>query len=360
MKAIRFHSPVILAAALALVLAGRARADESSSSVAFSDPSKPGTLRIRLPHGAVSVHGADVKEITVASELAPVSSAPRKDGLRVLSATASYVLSEKANVVSLEYGTDGYGGAPADFEVTVPRDTSIVVANSTHGDIACTGVTGDIDIKTLSGDVSLHEVSGGALVETLNGDITVGVKSLAQSKPLSFSSMNGKITIRIPPDAKAAIRFRTHRGVILTNFDDKALVTKTEIFRRAPRKEAKSRSAEKEKDKAGAATDEESGDAALTSRDSDEADGDWHAELRTSIREAADEAAMAAREAAEAVHEGLAEARIEISGAIPPNAPIPPLPPMTGGKVVSGTLNGGGAEIQAATLNGDIVLKKAE
>jgi hypothetical protein len=360
MKAIRFHSPVILAAALALVLAGPARSDESSSSVAFSDPSKPGTLKIRLPHGGVTIHGADVKEITVASEMAPVNSAPRKDGLRVLSASASYVLAEKGNVALLEYGTDGYGGAPADFEVTVPRDTSIVVANSTRGDIACTGVTGDIDIKTLSGDVSLHEVSGGALVETLNGDITVGVKSLAPSKPLSFSSMNGKITIRVPADTKAAVRFRTHRGVILTNFDDKALVTKTEISRRAPRREAKAHSADKDKDKAGAAAEEESPDRNMESRGSDDSGGDWHAEIRDSIREAADEAAMAAHEAAEAVHEGLSEARIEISGAIPPNAPIPPLPPMTGGKVVSGTLNGGGAEIQASTLNGDIVLKKAE
>ena len=31
-----------------------------------------------------------------------------------------------------------------------------------------------------------------------------------------------------------------------------------------------------------------------------------------------------------------------------------------GGKVVAGTLNGGGVEIQAATLSGDIILKKAE
>jgi hypothetical protein len=36
------------------------------------------------------------------------------------------------------------------------------------------------------------------------------------------------------------------------------------------------------------------------------------------------------------------------------------LPPMTGGKVVSGTLNGGGVQIQAATLNGDILLKKTD
>ena len=55
-----------------------------------------------------------------------------------------------------------------------------------------------------------------------------------------------------------------------------------------------------------------------------------------------------------AIKEGLAEAHVEISGS------FPPVPPMTGGKVVTGTLNGGGTQIQAATLNGDIILKKAE
>jgi hypothetical protein len=54
------------------------------------------------------------------------------------------------------------------------------------------------------------------------------------------------------------------------------------------------------------------------------------------------------------------EVRIQLAGVMPPNAPFPPLPPMTGGKIVSGALNGGGGEIQAATLNGDIVLKKLE
>jgi len=31
---------------------------------------------------------------------------------------------------------------------------------------------------------------------------------------------------------------------------------------------------------------------------------------------------------------------------------------MAGGKVVSGTLNGGGSDIQIATMNGDIVVRK--
>jgi hypothetical protein len=283
--------------------------------------------------------------------------------MRVLSASASYSLSEKGNVVTLEYGAEGYSGGSADFDITVPHDTSIVVANSFHGDFDCTGVSGDIDVRTMNGDVKLGDVSGGALVETLNGDITVAVKSLAQSRPLSFSSMNGQVTIRVPADAKAAIRFRTHHGTILTNFDDKTLVTRTEISRHMHKKAPKAGSAGKAQPP-GAPQEAGPGAAPAAAEPetsaADESDSDWHAEVRDSIRDAAMEAAAAAREAAEAVHEGLAEARAQLSGVLPPITPIPPLPPMTGGKIVSGTLNGGGVEIQAATLNGDIVLKKAE
>lgn len=363
MKTTRFHTPLIVAAALALAIAGPARADDASSSIAFSDPSKPGTLKVRVWHGQVSVHGADVKAVSVSSESAPANSAPRTDGLRVLSASASYVLSEKGNVVTLEYGIDGSSGSSADFDITVPRSTSVIVGSSVHGDVACAGVSGDIDVRTLNGDVKLSDISGGALVESMNGDITVGVKSLAESRPLSFTSMNGRVTIRVPADAKAAVRFRTHHGVILTNFDDKALVTRTEISRRRS-KAPKAASPDKAP---GASGDDVPGQAtaAEPAQDSDDSrrpgsDGDWHDDVRESIRDAAEVAADAAREAAVAVHEGLAEARVEISGVMPPNMPMPPLPPMTGGKIVSGTLNGGGVEIQAATLNGDIILKKAE
>jgi hypothetical protein len=157
--------------------------------------------------------------------------------------------------------------------------------------------------------------------------------------------MHGEISIHLPLDSKANIRFRTHRGVILTNFDDKALVTKTEISSRTAR--AMKVKADKDEDPVAAV-----GAVPATRADSDsDSDGDWHAEVRDSIREAAEDAAMAAHEAADALHEGLSQMHAEMG--------FPPLPPMTGGKVVSGALNGGGVQIQAATLNGDILLKKA-
>jgi hypothetical protein len=370
MKTTLLRSPLLLAALLALAPAHAARADDTNTSIAFSDPSKPGTLKIRVMHGDVIVRGADVKEIEVKSESTAQSPTPRKDGMRVLSASSGYILSEKGNVATLEYGADGWSGASSDFEITVPRSTNVIVGGSLHGDFECSDVSGDIDVRTMSGDVSLKDISGGALVETMNGEIRVGVKALADSKPLSFTSMRGEITIHLPEASKANVRFRTHRGVILTNFDDKALVTKTEIARREPAHKDKSKAKDKDKDvdvqdvdtdrpvaplaavspAAPAAAAEPAAPAAPSADASSQSDDDWHTQVRDQVREAVDEAASATREALQAVHEGLAEAGVQMSGTFPP---------MTGGKVVSGTLNGGGIEIQATTMTGDIILKKA-
>jgi hypothetical protein len=354
MKTYWKYSPVILAAALALLPAHAARADDTSSNIAFSDPSKPGTLKILVLHGDVTVHGADVKQIEVKSDSPSAGPTPRKDGMRVLSNSSGYVLSEKGNVATLEYGADGWTGGSADFTITVPRSTSVVVTNSLRGDFLGTDLSGDVDVRTMSGDVKLDGISGGALVETMNGEIRVNVNALADKKPLSFTSMHGEISIHLPEDSKANIRFRTHRGVILTNFDDKALVTKTEITRG----KGDSRR-DKGHDDLMVAVAPVAPVAAVApvppvepAKVSD-SDDDWRGDVRDSIREAAREAADAAREGAEAMREGLEEAHIELSG-------MGPLPPMTGGKVVSGTLNGGGVEIQAATLTGDITLKKSK
>ncbi|HEY1794056.1 MAG TPA: DUF4097 family beta strand repeat-containing protein [Opitutaceae bacterium] len=352
------HYSLVLAAAAALS-AGRALADESASTIAFSDPSKPGVLKVHILHGDVSVTGGDVKEITVETDAANTSPTPRKDGLRVLSSNSGFQLAEKGNIATLEYGADSWAGGSTNFSITVPRSTTVMVANSSHGDVECSGIDGDIDVRTMSGDIELKDVAAGAVVETMNGEIKVDVKALRDAHPLSFTSMHGEISLHVPESAKADVIFRTHRGVILTNFDDKALVTRTEI---TPSR----RTDHKQKDKDRNLSDMAAAPApvapvpavapaapASPSSHSD-SDDDWRADVRESVREAAREAADASREAAEAIREGLDEAHMEVSGI------TAPMPPMTGGKVVSGKLNGGGVQIQAATLTGDIILRKSE
>jgi hypothetical protein len=338
---LRLHCSFLCAVAFALALLTAVRAEETPATIKFSDPAKPGTLKIVVGHGNLSITGGDAAEITVKSEAKATNAKPRKDGLRVLSASSGYSLVEKDNVVTLDALSDGWAGGGANFRVTVPRNTNVVVANSFGGDVTCTGVSGDLEIKNISGEIRLEDVSGGALVETMNGEIRAAIRELHDGKPLSFTSMNGEVVLRLPADTKANVRLRTQNGSILTDFDEKALVTKTESTPRSSKRTPK-------------AVTIHSGDAITP-------------EVRDAIREAARasavairEAAQAARDAAQAARDGARDVTADSVAPMPPLPPMPPIPPVTGGKLVTGTLNGGGPEIAVATMNGDVTLRQIE
>jgi hypothetical protein len=341
MKPNRLFPSLLLAAAMALLLLTAARAEDPVGSIRFSDPSRPGTVKIQIGRGNVRVRGGDAPEVTVKSDARPATKATRKDGLRVLTSSSSYALSEKDNVITLDAISDGWHGGGADFTLTVPRTSNVIVSNSWGGDVSCGQISGDIEIKSLNGEVRLEGISGAALVETMNGEIRATVAELRDNKPLSFTSMNGEIVLRVPPAAKANVRIRTQNGSVLTDFEESALATRTETSPRG------------------------------MSRTSHEV---LPAQAREAIREAARAGAEAVRDAAAALQEAAsaakegAEAAQRDSDTPPPRPPaapkapraprVPTIPTITGGKLITGTLNGGGPEISISTMNGDVTLRQ--
>ncbi|ACB73871.1 DUF4097 family beta strand repeat-containing protein [Opitutus terrae] len=334
MKTTRLLPFLLATAVLAVAGLPAASADEvETSTIKFSNPSQPGTLKLSVTNGDIDIRGTDAAEISIRTSVKQHQER-RKDGMRVLSSSSSYTLVEKDNVVTLNYGSGGWHGASGDFTIEVPRTTKIVVTNAMGGDVKVHEIGGDIEIKSLNGEVKLDDISGGALVETMNGEIHVTMKALAADKPLSFTSMNGEVRLRVPADAKANVRLRSQNGAILTDFDEKELVTTT---------------------------------ASLRKRDGGRNSGptsEMNAEISAAVRDAVRVGVEATREAARAAREAMREAREEMGNdddgdiAIPV-PPMPPLPPMTGGKIVTGTLNGGGPEILVSTMNGDVTLQKA-
>ena len=87
----------------------------------------------------------------------------------------------------------------------------------------------------MHGEIRLDDVSGGAVVSTMNGQIRASIRELREGKPLSFTSMNGEIVLRVAPDARANVRLRTQNGAVLTDFEESALVTKAENSPAIPR-----------------------------------------------------------------------------------------------------------------------------
>jgi len=341
---------LFLSSFLACALLAAARAEEGTSSVKLSAPAQPARIEIMIARGNLRINGSDTPEVTVKSEVKAASTAPRKDGLRVISASSGYVLAEKDNVVTLDATAESGKTGGADFNLTVPRSAAIIVQNSFGGNITCTGVAGNLELNSLNGTIRLEDVSGGVIASTMNGEIRATLRELREGNALSFTSMNGEVSLRLPAEAKANVRLRTQNGAVLTDFDESRLITKTENTPGFPRTRHVIIS--------------KSGSSSMMSDDVHEA-----------IREAAQVSATAVREAMNAVKQGLEAAREESNRArarahaedpdapAAPAAPKPPKAPsptITGGKLVTGTLNGGGPEISVSTMNGDVTLRKIE
>lgn len=366
---------LLFTASLALLLTLGARAaDESSNTIKFSDPAKPGTVKISLGRGELKVQGTDTAEVTVKTEMQANSNRRTKDGLRVISASSGFSLTEKDNVVTVDAAASEWGrSGSSDFRLTVPRNTTIIVQNAWGGDITCTGISGDIEINSMRGEVRLDDVAGGVVVSTMSGEIKATIRELREGKPLSFTTMNGEVVLRLPENAKANVRLRTQNGSVLTDFEENVLVTKAEA----------------------------SGFGAMRNTWTVKGPGGnkvINAEVEEAIREATRLSATAVRQALEAVREGLAASRVDADEAqrqveqarkemeqarrevererhatapTPPTPPkpavaaggprppaIPKIPTMSGGKLVTGTLNGGGPEISVSTMSGDVTLRK--
>lgn len=366
MKSIHLRSLFLAPLAAACLLAATLRAEDAAPTIIkFSDPAKPGTLKIHLGRGDLHLSGTDTGEVSVRSS-ARATAPKRKDGLRVLTSSSSFAIVEKDNTITLD-ATDNAGRSSGDYTVVVPRNTSVIIQDVWSGDIVATGIHGDIEATTMNGDMKFDDVSGGLIASTTNGDITVSIRELRDSKPLSFTSISGEVELHVPASTKANVRFRTQNGAVATDFDDKVLVTKTE---NSPTTTARFRGR----------TVTTGGGATYISADAQHA-----------IQSATRAAVESAQEIAAAVKAGLEEAQLsrdqartdrdrayargsaehsasqsssqtadglDVAGPRPPRPPVPPVPTITGGKLVTGTLNGGGTEISVSTMNGDIVFRQ--
>lgn len=354
MKPTHLHSLFLAPLAAACLLVTAVRAEDAPTVIKFSDPAKPGTVKILLGRGDLRITGADTNEVAVLTS-AKASAPKRKDGLRVLTSSAGFAFTEKDNTITLD-ATENPGRSSADYAVVVPRNAAVIIQEVWSGDISASRINGDIEATTANGDMKFEEIGGGLIASTSNGDINVSIREVREGKPLSLTSISGEVTLHVPAQAKANVRFRTQNGAVATDFDEKVLVTKTENA--AP---------------AGASpwrrtmTIGRGGNTFFSS------------DTQETIKEATRAAFEGAQEIAAAVQAGIDEAqasredradrRVDTAGrtgttgrltheGTPPLPPRPVMPTLTGGKLVTGTLNGGGPEISVSTLNGDIVFRQ--
>ncbi|MFT3829796.1 MAG: hypothetical protein QM691_08840 [Opitutaceae bacterium] len=336
-----------LAAALVALLATSAPAEEKT--VTFSKPDAPHSLRVDVTFGRVVVVGADVRDVSISSSTqAEHKDARREDGLRVIAGSGSYNVTERDNVVSITQDSGALFHGGSDFKITVPRDTAVTIKLTVNGDAEVRDVSGDIEVSNLNGTVKLENISGSVAVDTMNGEITARYAALPSGKAHAFSSMNGKIALYVPTSAQATFRLRAQNGTVATDLDETAFITTAE------------KGSSEFPGAGGIRAGVEAARAALEVARSlaPNAYGNPAPEPEAAAQvEASENTTASSAPAAPAVPAKTPKAPKPPKA---PHAPHTPTFPAFGGQVVTGLLNGGGVELRATTMNGEIQIRKAQ
>lgn len=225
---------VVTCTLLALGRIGGAQTAGDRITVPLSDPSRAGTVRVRLLMGSITVRpgtGRDVVVTTARGQDADDDRRTRQrererererddaaQGLRRLTQPGGVNIQEENNTVAIT--ASGMAGR-TNVTLEVPPATSLVLRTVNGGEVLVERITGNIEVNNVNGSIRLTDVGGPVVAHTTNGRVQATLRAVPATAPMSFTSFNGSVDVTLPASAKANLKLRSDRGDVYTDFDVK-------------------------------------------------------------------------------------------------------------------------------------------
>jgi hypothetical protein len=102
------------------------------------------------------------------------------------------------------------------FDIEVPEGCAFV-AGTVAGDVETADLTAYVRARTMAGDIDIA-TSGLAEATTLSGNITASIGRAVWDRDLSFTALDGDVTVRVPAHTNADVLGSTWGGSISTDF----------------------------------------------------------------------------------------------------------------------------------------------
>jgi hypothetical protein len=195
----------------------RAAATGDKLVVPFSDPSRPGVLRVGLTTGTIKVTAHQGKEVLISTrtDRTEHERVERQGMRRIRNLSGGLTVEEERNEMRVSASNPNQH---ITLDIQAPTQTSLVLSTVNDGDIIVSGVSGDIEVNNTNGGVTLTGVSGTVVAHALNEDVVATMTAVA-GKPMSFTSLNGDINVTLPSTLKADVRLQPGNGDVYSDFD---------------------------------------------------------------------------------------------------------------------------------------------
>ena len=218
---------LLLSSALSGIAQDAAKDNKEQLTVVLSEPNKPGSLEVELVNGFVHVSGYGGKSVVIDAVARPRSGSESREerlnkatppGMKRLSPASGLNLSAEEKNNTVKISTDSYL-RPIDLTIKVPLNFSLKLGTINDGDILVENVHGELEVSNVSGAIRLSQVAGSAVANTVNGPLTATFKSVTPGAPMAFSTLGGKLDVTLPTATKAALKLKSDRGQVYSDFD---------------------------------------------------------------------------------------------------------------------------------------------
>lgn len=192
------------------------------------------TVVIRLINGSIRVSGSDgdTVDLQVRKHIRASSDTSRREAERDVTldiadnaAMVGAIAREPHGQVCGEPGDGrrGWSWRPQyrvtfDVTVRVPRGTRLALCAVNGGEIRVEQTVGDFQVNHVNGPIALSGVRGSGYAEAVNGSVAI---TFSDTPPAAsrFKTINGDVTVALPPDASADLAMKTFNGGLFTDFD---------------------------------------------------------------------------------------------------------------------------------------------
>lgn len=199
-------------------------------NVPLSRPGEPVSLNIELMSARIEVIGEERKDVQLQiTMLGGERKIKTPSGMKTLAGSGGAVsVEEEDNEVSVE--SESPTGR---FEVIarVPRRANLDLETVQDGSIVVRDISGTLELQNVNGPITATNINGSVIGESVNDAIQIGFSGISTSGATSVSSLNGDITVSLPPNAGAELRIDNAQGQIDSDFELDVKPTKATIER---------------------------------------------------------------------------------------------------------------------------------
>jgi DUF4097 and DUF4098 domain-containing protein YvlB len=203
-------------------------------TVPLSRPTEPMTLEIGILSARIEVIGEDRKDVQLEVTMA---GGERKiktpSGMKTLAGSGGAIsVEEDDNVVEIDSEARM---SKVGIVVRVPRRANLDLSTVNDGEIIVRDVTGALQLENVNGPITATNINGSVIAESVNDAIKIAFASVSTTGATALSSLNGDITVSLPPTAGVEVRVDASQGEVESDFELDVKATKPTVERNEER-----------------------------------------------------------------------------------------------------------------------------